>query len=124
MFNDEVYNIVKDTIFKHPMSNKKNDRPKKLSDFKLLEPDWKMKEIIENASSDFHKTENFLPIMTVKNRMKENIFFKDNDTTKYHSKDKNKHNFYKTGKIGILNSFHIKKPSIGTTSKLTMNLQI
>ena len=32
--------------------------------------------------------------------------------------------FYKTGKISIMNPFIIKKQQIGTSSKLTMNLQV
>ena len=121
LFNDEVYNFVKDAIFKHPQSsNKKKENAKNLSDYNFYDPDRKMKEIIENASSDLAKNDNLLPLMSVGNKKiqkKENdIFMKD--------KAKTGNQFYRTGKIGIMNPFKPNKHQIGTTSKLTMNLQV
>ena len=121
LFNDEVYNFVKDALFKHPQSsNKKKENAKNLSDYNFYDPDWKMKEIIENASSDLAKNDNLLPLMSVGNKKiqkKENdIFMKD--------KAKTGNQFYRTGKIGIMNPFKPNKHQIGTTSKLTMNLQV
>ena len=125
LFNEEVYNLVKDAIFKHPPgSSKKNENAKKLmSDYNFYDPDWKMKEIIENASSDLPKNDNFLPLMSVGNKMKSNAFSKDNEF-KLQNKDKLNNQFYKTGKISIMNPFIIKKQQLGTSSKLTMNLQV
>ena len=77
LFNDEVYNFVKDAIFKHPQnSNKKKENAKNLSDYNFYDPDWKMKEIIENASSDLAKNDNLLPLMSVGNKK---IQKKEND---------------------------------------------
>ena len=123
LFNEEVYNLVKDAIFKHPHgNNKKNENAKKfMSDYNFYDPDWKMKEIIENASSDLPKNENFLPLMSVGNQMRNN--FSNDNKFKIH-KEKTDNHFYRTGKIGILNPFIIKKQQLGTSSKLTMNLQV
>ena len=120
LFNEEVYNIVKDAIFKNPPgSQKKNENAKKLiSDYNFYDPDWKMKEIIENASSDLPKTDTFLPPMTVANKMK-TTFNKE-----MQNKDKMNNQFYRTGKISIIKPFNNKKQPIGTSSKLTMNLQV
>ena len=125
MFNEEVYDLVKDAIFKHPPgSSKKNENAKKLmSDYNFYDPDWKMKEIIENASSDLPKNDTFLPLMSVGNKTKNNTFNKDNEF-KIQNKDKINNQFYKTGKISIMNPFIIKKQQLGTSSKLTMNLQV
>ena len=124
LFNDEVYNFVKDAIFSHPPAqNKKNESVKKLvSDYNFYDPDWKMKEIIENASSDLAKNDNFLPLMSVGN--KKNIPKKDNTEINFRDKDKMNNQFYRTGKISIMNPLIQKKQQIGTTSKLTMNLQV
>jgi len=44
------------------LATKKNESVKKIvSDYNFYDPDWKMKEIIENASSDLAKNDNFLP---------------------------------------------------------------
>ena len=125
LFNEEVYNIVKDAIFKHPYNhNKKNENAKKLmSDYNFYDPDWKMKEIIENASSDLSKNDNFLPLMSVGNKMK-NTFNKESNNLQIQNKDKMNNQFYKTGKITIMNPFIVKKQKLGTSSKLTMNLQV
>jgi hypothetical protein len=125
LFNEEVYDLVKDAIFKHPPgSSKKNENAKKLmSDYNFYDPDWKMKEIIENASSDLPKNDTFLPLMSVGNKTKNNTFNKDNEF-KIQNKDKINNQFYKTGKISIMNPFIIKKQQLGTSSKLTMNLQV
>ena len=126
LFNDEVYNFVKDAIFNHPPSNtnKKNESVKKLmSDYNFYDPDWKMKEIIENASSDLTKNDNnILPLMSVGN--KKMGIKKDNIEMNFRDKAKTNNQFYRTGKISIMNQFIPKKPQIGTSSKLTMNLQV
>ena len=124
LFNEEVYNFVKDAIFKHPPNTKKkNENSKKvMSNYNFYDPDWKMKEIIENASSDLPKGETFLPLMSVGNK-KISTFQKDNDI-KIQSKEKINNQFYRTGKINIMNPFIVKRQQLGTTSKLTMNLQV
>ena len=81
-----------------------------------------MKEINENANSDLPKNDNFLPLISVGNKMKSNAFSKDNEF-KLQNKDKINNQFYKTGKISII-SFIIKKQQLGASSKLTMNLQV
>ena len=125
IFNDEVYNFIKDAIFTHPpVNNKKNESVKKLmSDYNFYDPDWKMKEIIENASSDLTKNDNFLPLMSMGNKK---INGKKDNITDIHFRDKAKTNsqFYRTGKISIMNPLVPKKQQIGTSSKLTMNLQV
>ena len=124
LFNDDVYNFVKDAIFNHPPTgNKKNESVKKIvSDYNFYDPDWKMKEIIENASSDLAKNDNFLPLMSVGNKKPSSK--KDNTDTNFREKDKTSSQFYRTGKISIMNPIAPKKQQIGTSSKLTMNLQV
>ena len=125
IFNDDVYNFVKDAIFNHPPSNtKKNESVKKImSDYNFYDPDWKMKEIIENASSDLAKNDNLLPVVSVGN--KQATTKKDNNTEiNFREKNKTNSQFYRTGKISIMNPLIAKKQQIGTTSKLSMNLQI
>ena len=125
LFNDDVYNFVKDAIFNHPPTgNKKNESVKKIvSDYNFYDPDWKMKEIIENASSDLTKNDNnILPLMSVGN--KKMGIKKDNIEMNFRDKAKTNNQFYRTGKISIMNQFIPKKPQIGTSSKLTMNLQV
>ena len=124
VFNDDVYNFIKDAIFNHPPTNKKNESVKKImSDYNFYDPDWKMKEIIENASSDLAKNDNFLPLMSVGNK---NVGQKKDNTTDINFRDRGKTNnqFYRTGKISIMNPLIQKKQQIGTSSKLTMNLQV
>jgi hypothetical protein len=115
LFNDQVYNFVKDAIFKHPQGNnkKKENTKKLLNDYNFYDPDWKMKEIIENVSSDFSKNNNVLPVMNINNKNQFN----------QKGKDKAFSQFYKTGKISI-NPINLKSQQIGTSSKLTMNLQV
>ena len=123
LFNEDVYKIVKDAIFNHPRTSyKKNENVKNiLNNYNFCDPDWKMKEIIENASSDISKkNETFLPIMSVPNQIKTN-FSKDNFI---HSQSQDKNNqFYRTGRVAIA-PLNKKKKHVGTSSKLTMNLQI
>ncbi len=115
LFNDQVYNFVKNAIFKHPQGNnkKKENTKKLLNDYNFYDPDWKMKEIIENVSSDFSKNNNVLPVMNINNKNQFN----------QKGKDKAFSQFYKTGKISI-NPINLKSQQIGTSSKLTMNLQV
>ena len=49
---------------------------------------------------------------------------KDNTDTNFREKDKTSSQFYRTGKISIMNPIAPKKQQIGTSSKLTMNLQV
>jgi len=112
LFNEEVYNLVKDAIFKHPAkNNKKFDKAK----FNLSEQDWKMQEIIQNASSDFSKNDMFLPLMSVGNQKNNNM--------KSQSKEQSK--LYRTGRINIKNPILTKNQHLlGTSTKFSMNLQI
>ena len=124
LFNEEVYKIVKDAIFNHPRSNyKKNENVKNiLNNYNFCDPDWKMKEIIENASSDISKKNDvFLPLMSAPNQLRPS-YSKDNFMNSQ-SKEKN-NQFYRTGRVAIGNPLNKKKKPIGTSSKLTMNLQI
>ena len=124
IFNDEVYNFVKDAIFNRPpVNNKKNENVKKLmSDYNFYDPDWKMKEIIENASSDLAKNDYFPPLKSVGNKKITKI--KDGNENIIRDKAKTNSQFYRTGKISIINPHSQKKQQIGTSSKLTMNLQV
>ena len=111
LFNEEVYNPVKDAIFKHPTrNNKKLDKEK----FNLSEQDWKMQEMMQNASSDFTKNYMFLPLMSVGNQKNNNM--------KSQSKEQSK--LYKTGRINIKNPLLTKNHQLGTSTKFSMNLQI
>ena len=119
LFNEEVYNFVKDAIFKHPPGSvKKTDNLSNIkNEYNFYEADWKIKEIIENASSDLPKNETFLPLMSMGNQMKNNTNMKFNSKEKFNQ-------FYKTGKITVKNPLVVKNHQLGTSSKLAMNLKI
>ena len=112
LFNEEVYNLVKEAIFRHPSRNNKNNDKAKL---RLSEQGWKMQEIIQNASSDFTKSDMFLPLMSVGNQKENNM----------KSQSKGQSILYKTGRINIKNSLLTKNQHLlGTSTKFSMNLQI
>ena len=54
LFNEEVFNMVKEIIFSKPKKKVKNIENTKniINSFKYFEPDWKMKEIVENANDN------------------------------------------------------------------------
>ena len=52
VFNDEVYTVLKDLIFSKKNVKKNNMDKNSINQFNFLEPDWKMKEIIENVKDD------------------------------------------------------------------------
>ena len=57
IFNEDVFNMVKEIIFANPKKKNKNIENTKniINSFKYFEPDWKMKEIVENANENGDK---------------------------------------------------------------------
>ena len=65
LFNDEVFNMVKEIIFSKPKKKTKNFENTKniINSFKYFEPDWKMKEIVENANDNGENTSTKMPLI-------------------------------------------------------------
>ena len=65
LFNDEVFNMVKEIIFSKPKKKTKNFEKTKniINSFKYFEPDWKMKEIVENANDNGENISSKMPLI-------------------------------------------------------------
>ena len=65
LFNEEVFNMVKEIIFSKPKKKTKNIQNTKniINSFKYFEPDWKMKEIVENANDNGENTSSKMPLI-------------------------------------------------------------
>ena len=65
LFNDEVFNMVKEIIFSKPKKKTKNFENTKniINSFKYFEPDWKMKEIVENANDNGENISSKMPLI-------------------------------------------------------------
>ena len=65
IFNEEVFNMVKEIIFSKPKKKTNNIQNTKniINNFKYFEPDWKMKEIVENANDNGENTSSKMPLI-------------------------------------------------------------
>ena len=65
LFNEEVFNMVKEIIFSKPKKKTNNIQNTKniINNFKYFEPDWKMKEIVENANDNGENTSSKMPLI-------------------------------------------------------------
>ena len=65
IFNEDVFNMVKEIIFANPKKKNKNIENTKniINSFKYFEPDWKMKEIVENANENGDNIYQKIPII-------------------------------------------------------------
>ena len=67
IFNEDVFNMVKEIIFANPKKKNKNIENTKniINSFKYFEPDWKMKEIVENANENGDNIYQKIPIINL-----------------------------------------------------------
>ena len=67
IFNEEVFNMVKEIIFSKPKKKIKNIENTKniINRFKYFEPDWKMKEIVENANENGDNITQKIPVINL-----------------------------------------------------------
>ena len=123
IFNEDVLNMVKEIIFTKPkrkiiknFENTKNI----INSYKYLEPDWKIKEIVENANESGDKI--LLPKMPLINNGRSNsvINKRDNNINKSGSTII----LNKTNKGRLLNSIGKNKHNLGSNTKLSLDLKI
>ena len=107
VFNDEVSNLIRETIFNKPKKEKEIiERNKNIIDkINLQEFNYRNGNFKMNSIKDYQKFENF-------NFNRKNGFNNENGKI-----------LYKTGKI-TMNNFYNKKNSFGTSSNLSIPLQI
>jgi hypothetical protein len=116
IFNEEVFNLVKEAIFSKPKRYKKGENAKDLmNSFKFYDPDWKMKEIVENANEN---GQIFMPIMPLIHNAR---------SSSVGEKPKNSNmggggQFYRTGRINL----NCKNSKLGLVpnKQLSMDMQM
>ena len=116
IFNEEVFQIVKDIIFSKPKKKGKNMENAKhlINNLKNYDPDWKMKEILENAHDMGENITMPMPIipMSRSNSMVE----KNKEMNLYKTGGSQ---FFRNGKINLN-----KTNKFGVTSKISMDLKV
>jgi len=112
LFNEEVFNMVKEIIFSKPKKKVKNIENTKniINSFKYFEPDWKMKEIVENANDNGDNI--LLPKMPLINHGRSNSVL-----------DKKNSSIINNGNHGRLLNI-IEKNGFGSTSRLSVDLKV
>ena len=86
-----------------------------MNSFKFFDPDWKMKEIVENANEN---GDNVMPIMPLIHQGRSSSV--SEKTKNLNSNNKNGGSqFYRTGRMNLHN-----KLGFGSTTKLSMDMQI
>ena len=118
IFNEEVFNLVKEAIFSKPKKKGNNIENSKnlVGSFKFLNPDWKMKEIIENANEN---GDSVMPIMPLINQGRSSSV-SEKPKSLYSNKGGGGSQFYRTGRM----SLNIKNGGFGSTAKLSMDMYI
>ena len=118
IFNEEVFNLVKEAIFSKPKKKGKIVENSKnlLSSFKYFDPDWKMKEIVENANEGL---ENVMPVMPIIHQGRNNSV-NEKPKSLIYSKGGGGSQFYRTGRM----SLNTKNAGFGSTTKLSMDMHI
>ena len=117
IFNVEVFNLVKEAIFSKPKKKGKTENSKNLlNSFKFFDPDWKMKEIVENANEN---GVNLIPSMPLINQGRSSsVIEKQNNLI--NNKGGGGSQFYRTGRM----SLNTKNAGFGSTTKLSMDMYI
>ena len=112
LFNEEVFNMVKEIIFSKPKKKVRNIENTKniINSFKYFEPDWKMKEIVENANDNGDNI--LLPKMPLINHGRSNSVL-----------DKKNSSIINNGNHGRLLNI-IEKNGFGSTSRLSVDLKV
>ena len=122
LFNEEVFNMVKEIIFSKPKRKIKNveDTKNIINSFKYFEPDWKMKEIVENA---IENGDNILPKMPLINHGRSNsVLDKDNNINV--NKSSSTTAFNQGNHTKLSNMMGKNSSYIGSTSRLSVDLKI
>ena len=122
LFNEEVFNMVKEIIFSKPkrkilrnVENTKNI----INSFKYFEPDWKIKEIVENANENGDNT--LVPKMPLINIRRSNSVINQNDKNKNISGSTI---INKTNKVKILSNLGKNRHNFGSNSKISIDLKM
>ena len=117
IFNEEVFNLVKEAIFSKPKKGKIIENSKNLlNSFKFFDPDWKMKEIVENANEGGEKN---MPVMPIIHQGRNNSV-NEKPKSLIYSKGGGGSQFYRTGRM----SLNTKNAGFGSTTKLSMDMHI
>jgi hypothetical protein len=118
IFNEEVFNLVKEAIFSKPKKKGNNIENSKnlVGSFKFLNPDWKMKEIIENANEN---GDSVMPMMPLINQGRSSSV-SEKPKSLYSNKGGGGSQFYRTGRM----SLNKKNAGFGSTAKLSMDMYI
>ena len=118
IFNEDVFNMVKEIIFSKPKRKIKNLENTKniINSFKYFEPDWKIKEIVENANENGDKI--ILPKMPMINNGRSNSVINKRDI------NMNLSGSTMLNKGKMLNTFGKKRHNVGSNPKLSIDLKI
>ena len=121
LFNEEVFNMVKEIIFSKPKKKTKNIENTKniINSFKYFEPDWKMKEIVESANES---GDNILPKMPLINHGRSNSVL-DKDNIKV-NKSSNNTVLNQGNHRRLFNVMGKNGQYYGSTSRLSVDLKI
>ena len=121
IFNEDVFNMVKEIIFANPKKKNKNIENTKniINSFKYFEPDWKMKEIVENANENGDKIYQKIPII---NLGRSNSVVGKNSITLSRASDNNISSQIIQRKLP--NILGKKGNFLGHTSRLSVDLKI
>ena len=121
LFNEEVFNMVKEIIFSKPKRKTKNVENTKniINSFKYFEPDWKMKEIVENANDT---GDNILPKMPLINQGRSNSVL-NNNTNINVNKSSGNTVFNQSNHRRVFNIVGKNGPYFGSTSRLSVDLK-
>ena len=115
LFNEEVFNMVKEIIFNKPKKKTKNIENTKniINSFKYFEPDWKMKEMVENANEN---GDSILPKMPLINLGRSNSVL--------NNKSSSNTIFNQSHHRKLINIIGKNVPPLGSTSRLSVDLKI
>ena len=118
IFNEEVFNFIKDVIFSRQKKKGKNIENSKnlLNNYKFFDPDWKMKEIVENANES---GENIMPAMPLIHQGRSSSVSEKPKGLNF-TKGGGGSQFYRTGRM----SLNTKNAGFGSTTKLSMDMYI
>ena len=121
IFNEDVFNMVKEIIFANPKKKNKNIENTKniINSFKYFEPDWKMKEIVENANENGENIYQKIPII---NLGRSNSVVGKNSITLSRASDNNISSQIIQRKLP--NILGKKGNFLGHTSRLSVDLKI
>ena len=123
IFNEEVFNMVKEIIFSKPKKKIKNIENTKniINSFKYFEPDWKMKEIVENANENGDNITQKIPVINL--GRSNSVLGKKSITISKTGEDTISNNANQTQQRKLPN-IGKKGNYFGSTSRLSVDLKI